>query len=257
MIRTFLAMLCLVPQCATAEDAPDDEIKAWQQRRLAEFAEYAITEVAPTGEVEVKFEGTSLLNWTNPIRMSPAGAVFLWTVDGRPRMIASTYPFVDGVEQELTSLSDRHMILRKKGQVEHRFAPGLEWRVVPDAEPPVAQRTLRLTQMRRIAERFRVTGNRQENPFEARLLSKPIYRSPEKSAADVAVFAFVQGTDPEAILLVEANGDKEWKYALARMTVVPIAAKLDDKDVWDLAECWSTRWNPGMPFHTIQLEGAK
>jgi hypothetical protein len=249
----FVALLVLAQ-----EPVADDEAKAWQQRRLAEFAAYDVAEIQNHGEIAVRFESASLLNWTNPIRNSPAGAVFLWTVDGRPRMIASTYPFEAGIEQELQSLSERPLILRQDGGPVHRFPPGIEWKTVPDAEPPVVSRTLRLTQMRRIAERFRVTGNKgRDNPFDVRLLTKPIYRSATDAKADVAVFAFVQGTDPEAVLLIEAVGDKSWRYAFARMTVVPITAALDGKDVWTLPECWSTRYLADHPFHTVQLRGAR
>jgi hypothetical protein len=111
--------------------------------------------------------------------------------------------------------------------------------------------------MRRIAERFRVTGNRSETSFDARMLTQPVYRAPMEADADLAVFAFVQGTDPEAIVLIEAVGTSGWRYALARLTVVPISATLDDNRVWDLPECWSTRWSPGQKFRTFQLPEAR
>lgn len=257
-MRFSVCMLVLgLTAVASAEDKAVDEAKAWQQRRLDEFASYDIAEVRVDGEVAVKFERTSLLNWSNPIRKSPAGAVFLWTHDSRPRLIASTYPFTDGIEQELQSLSERPLVARQDGVVVHRFPPGLEWQPVGDAEPPVASRTLRLTQMRRIAERFRVTGNPKTNPFEARLLTQPVYRSPAEAKADVAVFAYVQGTDPEAVLLVEALGTTGWRHAFARMSVVPLTADRGDERAWSVDECWSTRYLPDQSFHTVQLHGAK
>jgi hypothetical protein len=54
-------------------------------------------------------------------------------------------------------------------------------------------------------------------------LSTPLYRY-EKPPGDVlegAVFAFVLGTDPELLLVLEARRDEGatvWQYALARMT---------------------------------------
>jgi hypothetical protein len=252
---TLLAALLAVATPLSADEAAD-EAKAWQQRRLVEFTAYEIAEVQSAGEAELTLERTSLLSWSNPIRKTAAGAVFLWTLDGRPRLIASTYPVPSGIEQELTSLSERPLIARKDGQLLNRFPPGLEWKPVPNAEPPVASRTLRLTQMRRIAERFRVTGNRNAQSFDARMLTQPVYRSPAEASADVAVFAFVQGTDPEAIVLIEAV-ETAWRYGLARLTVVPISATLDDDRVWDLPECWSTRWSSNQTFRTIQLPEAR
>lgn len=239
-----------------AQEPTDEEAKAWQQRRQAEFARYELVQQSPTGELAVPLEPKSLLNWSNPIRKTPAGAVFLWTLGGRPQMIASTYPVVNGVEQELTSLADLPLLLRQDGQPVHRFQPGIEWKNVPDADPPVTSRTLRLTQMRRIAERLRVTGG-DDRTFDARMLTQPVYRSPAKSPTDAALFVFVQGTDPEAVLLLEAVEDRGWRYALARMTRVAIWADLDEQRVWDLPASWKQPPPPDGPFHLVPLPGVR
>jgi hypothetical protein len=51
------------------------------------------------------------------------------------------------------------------------------------------------------------------------------------------VFAFVQGTDPEAILLLEAvkrDGSPRWQYAFARATSAGLEARLDKQIVWEV-----------------------
>src|SRR5206468_1146035 len=59
---------------------------------------------------------------------------------------------------------------------------------------------------------------------DLRLLTRPLYRhaSNDPNVSDGALFVFVQGTDPEAALLIEARLDERgqlaWQYALARMT---------------------------------------
>lgn len=252
------SIVLLVPLCAFHVVADEDAAansKAWQERRQAEFAEYEIARLEPDGEVAVKFETTSLLNWSNPIRSSPAGAVYLWTIAGRPQLIASTYPYRGGIEQELTSLSELPLLARREKADVHRFPQGIEWQQFAKADAPVKSRSLRLTQMRRLAERFRVSGVLDTNQFEARLLTQPIYRSPVDSDADIAIFAFVQGTDPEAVLLIEAEGTTRFRYALARMTVVAITGDLDDVRVWDLPNIWPDRKSPDQPFRTIQFPG--
>ena len=56
------------------------------------------------------------------------------------------------------------------------------------------------------------------------------------------MFAFVSGTNPEALLVLEAHTTKEgastWQYGLVRMTGEPVIVELDGKGVWkrDLAE---------------------
>lgn len=238
------------------DDAAADEIKAWQARRVTEFAAYQVVQLSSSGEMPLTLEKGSVLSWSNPIRKTAAGAVFLWTVEGRPQLIASTYPYEMGVEQELTSLSELPLKLSGDDGRTHRFTSGIEWKDVPDADPPHKQRALRLTQMRRIAERFRVQGN-GANKFDARLLTQPIYRSPMEAKVDVAAFVFVQGTDPEAVLLVESTPGPAWRYALARMTSIPISADLDDNRVWQLPASWNVRLADNQPFHTVQLPGVK
>jgi hypothetical protein len=254
-----ITVLCLVASftvMARGEDDPAEEVKAWQARRVMDFANYEVVRLGTT-ETPVKFEKASMLSWSNPIRKTAAGAVFLWTVDDRPQLIASTYPYEMGIEQELTSLSPLPLRVVGSNGETHQLKPDIQWKDVPDAEPPHKQRALRLTQMRRIAERFRVNCS-GENKFETRLLTQPIYRAPAETAVDNAVFVFVQGTDPEVVLLLEPNEKNSgWKYALARMTCVPVAATLDDQTVWEVADCYSTRWDDNYPFRTLQLRGAK
>jgi len=92
--------------------------------------------------------------------------------------------------------------------------------------------------MRRQAERFEVSivALKMGNPKPAvmRLLSQPVYRSPESAANDTALFLFVQGTDPECVLTLSATAEKKWRYALTRQTKAAVKVQLDDKSVLDL-----------------------
>ena len=50
----------------------------------------------------------------------------------------------------------------------------------------------------------------------------------------MALFLFVQGTDPECVLLLEAKSDKPWRYAFARQNSASLVADLDGKRVLDM-----------------------
>lgn len=113
-----------------------DDSKAWQTRRVNEFAVHKVVQVTPEGQLPLIFDSKPLLNWSNPIRNSPSGAVFIWTVDDRPRMIASTYPYQNGIEQEMSSLSEFPLILDAGEGKEHRFTPGVEWKDLASMETP-------------------------------------------------------------------------------------------------------------------------
>ena len=74
------------------------------------------------------------------------------------------------------------------------------------------------------------------------MLATPIYRyeidsvkAAHPDLIDGAVFAFVQGTDPEAVLLVEAvrqGGGIGWQYAFGRATGYDVEARLGSSVVW-------------------------
>ncbi|MDZ4689620.1 MAG: hypothetical protein SH850_31470 [Planctomycetaceae bacterium] len=213
-----------------AQEAESDEAAAkhWRNLRQAEFQEFSLQRETDQPTM-LALESRPVLNWSNPERGTRDGALFLWTDEGRPQMVACAYEFGGSLKQEFHSLSADPILAERDGNAVHRFGPGVEWKDLPDAPKAVAQRGLRLTQMRRIAERFRVSIVKSET----RLLPQPVFRSPMTAAADVAVFVFVQGTDPECTLLVEATADKEWRYALARQTRWGISVHLDDQLVWD------------------------
>jgi len=86
--------------------------------------------------------------------------------------------------------------------------------------------------MRRQAERFRVTIGHKDWA-ETRLLPQPVFRSPESVSGDVAVFVFVQGTDPECALLLDATLEGEWRYGLARQTKFGLKVELDGNLAWE------------------------
>jgi hypothetical protein len=110
-----------------------------------------------------------------------------------------------------------------------------------DAPAPESSRPARLRQLKALAERFqssmlgwKADSNDQEN---LPLLNRPLYRyEPEPGeVVDGAVFAFVQGTDPESLLLielVEEDSRQQWMYAFARRTAGKLDGRLDDKLVW-------------------------
>jgi hypothetical protein len=81
---------------------------------------------------------------------------------------------------------------------------------------------------------WKADSNDQE---KLRLLERPLYRyEPETGPViDGAVFAFVQGTDPESLLmieLVEEASQLKWEYAFARRTAGRLEWRLDVVVVW-------------------------
>jgi hypothetical protein len=66
-----------------------------------------------------------------------------------------------------------------------------------------------------------------------RPLVKPLYRF--EGNTDGALFALVQGTDPEALVLLEARNELDgahWEYAVARFTDLEIHIRYRGQEVF-------------------------
>jgi hypothetical protein len=112
--------------------------------------------------------------------------------------------------------------------------------------------------MRDMAREFTVERNHPEQKKEImRMLPQPIYRY-SSSAADVldgAMFVFVEGTDPEAYLLLEASGvDKPvWRFAFARMNLVEFWGRHQGEVVWHVdAIDWDAVFEKQQPYAIVR-----
>ncbi len=191
-----------------------------------------------------------VLRWQNGTRgtQESDGVFVLWVHQGRPDASASIFPYEGSIHYELVSLSrESKLVAREDGRVIWSPAtPGVAFQDIPGAPAPADTPTARLKQMKGLADQFKValTGGRADKSVreELRLLPRPLYRyelseapGPDAGTIDGAVFAFVQGTDPEAILLLEAvhpDGRPRWQYAFGRATSVSLEARLDKRVVW-------------------------
>jgi hypothetical protein len=146
-------------------------------------------------------------------------------------------------EAELLSLSTGRPVLSHGGApVWEPAGPGIELKPVPRAPKVGATAPERLRQMRSLAAEFSVVagyGAQGENKETLRLMPTPIYRyqSAGRGVADGALFNFVRGTDPEAILMIEARGktEAEWQFAFGRMNGnCSFMASWKDQSVWEV-----------------------
>jgi hypothetical protein len=118
---------------------------------------------------------------------------------------------------------------------------GVQFAPIPGAEPPADNPRRRLSQMRSLARQFSVemVDLRENNKSELRLMTQPLYRYEPTTGTtqDGAIFAFAVGTDPEALLLLEARkaGDTvQWEYAFARFHFVSLTARHNGQQVWQV-----------------------
>lgn len=205
--------------------------------------------------VKAKLHEEPLLRWSNPTAGSVHGEVFLWTIDSRPVAIASIYrwyhPFKDSTA-ELVSVT-QHGIEATEGERTrwNTKNSGIHFSEMADAPAPADTAGGRLIQLRSLARRFRAelidTRSGDEVGRELRLLNQPAHRyaCPDQKVLDGALFAFVEGTDPEAWIVLEAaetDAGPKWRFALARMNRDALQIKDRDQVVvkWDfLRDTWT------------------
>ena len=109
--------------------------------------------------------------------------------------------------------------------------------------------------MRALAPEFSATEtDRKAITRRLRLLTQPVYRYETTSQAG-ALFAFVEGTDPEVFLLIEVHpGEKgpAWHYALARMNSIEFHVTHRGREVWSVPVIsWSQAQSPREPYMLI------
>jgi hypothetical protein len=212
------------------------------------------------GTNALKLEPKSILHWSNPVLGSFHGSVFVWTDKGRPEVVASIYkkfvPLPLHLGIEFHSLTEGPATAERDGHADWSPARGgVTFRQVPGAPTPAETPARRLGQMRAIAAEFSATKkDRKAVGRPLRLLTQPVYRN--ESASPVGgIFAFVEGTDPEVFLLLEARaGEREhaWYYALARMNSVEFHVAHRSEEVWSAPMIpWSQARNPREPYTLI------
>lgn len=208
-----------------------------------------------------------LLRWSN-IHGDEDCTLFLWAAEGRPVAIAQAFSTDRGARwlHEFQSLSVELFSLERDGHpVWTPGEPGLEFKPLADAPVPAKTQAQRLSQMHALSRHFAASDDYGNNGslWQLRLLSRPVYRyakddenvqaAPDAKRTDGAIFAYVVGTDPEMLLLLEARRDgskSAWHYALAPMTCFALSATLDGEAVWRCA-FRGARHHPRNPFFSL------
>ena len=216
--------------------------------------------------IELELKTHPLLRWSNPSYGSIHGVVYVWTHEGRPAAIASIYKIFDPpiyMHFEVHSLSEVPLLgMFDDRPIWNSSRPGVDLKPLTEAPTPAANPAGRLTQMRTVSKDFTVEKTDRDNGSQQqmRLLTQPIFRYQSQSAKiiDGAIFAFVQGTDPEVLLMLEvregATGP-EWQYALARMNSVVFRVRYKDREVWKTDVLpWSEVFDGKSPYNLLKLD---
>jgi hypothetical protein len=225
------------------EDARREEQSKKVQRSAAQYT------VSPAGNRKqpFKFHPDAVMKWSNPVGGAKDGAIYVWSDRHRPQAIIKLFSH-DGEHftHEWQSLAEGEIVAERDGTaVWNPTEPGITFRTVPDAPKPAETSDARLRQMKSLAGKFSVTATRlprDAKPTNLRLLVRPLFRfetGDGMQGPDGALFGFAEGTDPVALLLIEArrteDGDR-WHYAFARMTSWAVTATYGEKEVYSVGK---------------------
>jgi hypothetical protein len=235
---------------APLEGATDDAPKSSPEQRLA-FALKAAGNyrfrIGNRDPSTVKLHPEPVLRWNNKVVREDDGMLFLWTEGDKGRPLATAQFFVVDSDwhHEFQSLSQDGFDARFAGDADRwnwrPNRPGVELVRADGIDAPADSATQRLRQMKSIAERFSAAVDRNDSfdsPEQLRLLTTPVYRysSLDQGIVDGALFAFVQGTNPEVLILIESFGSepaaRSWRYGFARMSSFNLRVYRDDRVVW-------------------------
>ena len=271
LLMITAASLLTVCAFALAKDKPAENTEVEKQRAAEALElcrrgarEYRLS-LDDSRHTELELKTDPVLRWSNPSVGSIHGVVFIRTDKGRPAAVASIFKWFEPhthMAFEVHSLAETPLV----GSLGDRpvwksSRAGVEFKPVEGAPAPAETATGRLTQMRAMSKDFAVEKiDREGDVQRMRLLTQPIYRyqSPPAKIADGAIFAFVQGTDPEVLLLLEARegaSGPAWHYALARMNSVVFKVTYKDREVWKTEMLpWPVVFDNRSPYNILNLD---
>ncbi len=267
--------LALTTLIAAADDQPaakpaGDDVEKERAQAALELCRRGAKEyrlcLEDANRTELELRPDPVLRWSNPSVGSIHGGVFVWMHQGRPLAVASIFKWYvprDEMRFEVQSLSAEPLVgfLGKK-EMWRSSRAGLEYQRVPGAAAPAATAPARLAQMRTISGAFATeqTDRDDGSKRQMRLLTQPVvrYASKPQDVIDGGMFAFVHGTDPEVLLMLEAQETKTgpaWFYALARMNSTAFKVTYKDNEVWAVDVLpWGIVLNSSEPYNLLSLD---
>jgi hypothetical protein len=239
----LLACVVLAP-FAVANDRSREEAAEAEKLCAEELPLWKLT----AGSTALDNPKEPVLRWTNPAAGRVYGNTYLWLQNGRPVavgcMFRNFHPYNTFIG-ELTALAGTRLVAKRDDKVIWRPADEWKWHPLPGAAAPAAIAGQRLVQMRELAAEFVVEvldtrNNPKGDEQTPRLLPKPLYRydAPQTKTLDGGLFAFVLGTDPELMVLVECDTGAEkpeWRFGAGRMNRDALRLKRKGETVWEVA----------------------
>lgn len=248
----FLTTVFVVTLAAQNAIGQENTTESSQAKRVSDVRKWATATVGSlklrntSAKRELRQNKGSLLQWSNPIVGEVYGDSYLWTDQGRPAAFLSIYAKYDrpSGSRRLTFQSLSQDLVTARINETIIWAPaksGVEFKQLKDVSAPNSRSSIRRLQMTKIVRQFRgriQEGGDSERFRELRLLTTPLYKfeSLSNNVEDGAMFAFVDGTDPELLILIESrieNEKRSWFMAPVRQNHRRLQLETKDQTFWD------------------------
>ena len=241
---------CLVGLAAAEEPKLSDEMRAEHLAHMKKVAKSIRLLANPQRkDSEVKLVDEPILRYADSTRRLHESSLWIWSSGGRPSAVLAVeyYPKSPRGPRwlfEIASLSTERIGARRSTDLNWTAKePGLKLLTLKDAAAPADKAVRRLAQMKELFRHFAAhetatVGGR----IELRPLSSPLFRysQTDDNLLDGAIFAFANGTNPEVLLVLEAQTVKgsaaAWQYGLVQTTGAAVAVERDGKEVWQRDE---------------------
>jgi hypothetical protein len=265
-LALVIALCCLPAGAQESEKSADDT-----QRKSADSAalqgmrrraqSLVMRRLGDADHAAVALQDEPLLHYSDPGGITTDATIWAWGKIGRPLALAAIFyeklsPDTEKWSCELTALADDK--LRVESKTGWQWTPqksDIELRPAPGEPAPGETLRQRARQMNELARRFSVSETfSAERTDQLRLMPRALYRysDNEHGVIDGALYAFAGGTNPEALLLVEARKTAEgaaWHFGFARLGAAQLQATLDDQLVWQRPGI--VHWDADEPYYSV------
>jgi hypothetical protein len=186
---------------------------------------------------------TPLLRYNDLPRTIADSTIFRLGTKGRPIAIVTAELYGRKgrqflLNQEFLAIDDARVRMQRDAFTwQPPKEAGVTFQPIETDKPPADTPRARLAQFKLLAGRFSARETWAGQEMELRLLPTQIdrYVPGDHPNADAVIFAFVQGVNPEALLLLETDGVRT-SFAWARLGAAKVVAKLNDKTVWEVPQ---------------------
>lgn len=233
--------------CLFAEQKPESTEKETRRAARLDFMrtsveQIVITPTDPSDKRDLTVKPQPLLRYSDPARGVADSALWRIGLKGRPIALVSSEVYGPSankafqMNQEFLAVENPRLTMRTNS---FYWTPpavaALKLEPLSSSDAPADKPTLRLNQMKRLAQKFTLREFYQDESIELRLLPTPIdrYEPADKPNSDGAIFAGVWGTNPEVLLFIESDGSA-WSYGFVRSGAAKLWALLDGKEVWSV-----------------------